>query len=133
MDKLLNFLEFQGVAGLHYKMAFDDDDDMDIYDGEEEEDEEKRDEAREAALGFKPQKEILYNNLLPYSESLDVESSVTFATIKTNLGKTVCLREMRPGFVTWTSRLSKYGYYSIHIIILTMWIDGIRNNPTLQK
>ena len=111
MDKLFNILESQGFGTVHYetliKMTFDDEEDMDIYDGEEE-DEEKLAESRQAALGFKPQKEIVYNRLLPYAESLDDESSEAFATIKTNLGKTVCLREMRPGFVTWTSRLSRY-------------------------
>jgi hypothetical protein len=109
MEKLLKFLEIQGIADKLNKggsnMTFDDDDDIDIYDGEE--DDEKRIEAREATLGFKPQKEIVYNQLLPYSESLDEESLHSFAIIKTNLAKTVCLREMRPGFVIWTSRLNK--------------------------
>ena len=105
MDKLLNFLELQGIVNRN--MTFDDDDDIDIYDGEED-DEEKRSEARAATLGFKPQKEIVYNQLLPYSASLDEESSQSFSVIKTNLAKTICLRELRPGFVIWTSRLNKY-------------------------
>ena len=111
MDKLLNFYNVQEIGAVHFKnriiMTFDDDDDADMYDGDEEEEEEKRIELRQAALGFRPQKEIVYNQLLPYAEDLDDESSKAFATIKTNLGKTVCLREMRPGFVIWTSRLSK--------------------------
>ena len=112
MDKLFNILESQGFGTVHYetliKMTFDDEEDMDIYDGEEEDEEERqRAESREAALGFKPQKEIVYNQVLPYSENLDDESTLAFSTIKTNLAKTICLREMRPGFVTWTSRLSK--------------------------
>lgn len=109
MDKLLNFLELQGIADKirigDLNMTFDDDDDIDIYDYEE--NDEKRTASREAALGFKPQNEIVYNQLLPYSDSLDEESLHSFAIIKTNLAKAVCLREMRPGFVTWTSRLSK--------------------------
>ena len=109
MQKLLNFLDNNQLNDRHIRdllaMGFDDEDDIDIYDVEE--DEETRSEAREAALGFKPQKEILCNRLLPYSENLDEESMHLFATIKTNLAKTVCLRELRPGFVIWTSRLNK--------------------------
>ena len=110
MDKLLNFLELKGITDVDLvggiNMTFDDDDDIDIYDGEDD-DEDKRAECRQAILGFKPQKEIVYNQLLPYSENLDDESSRTFATIKTNLAKAICLRELRPGFVIWTSRLNK--------------------------
>ena len=109
MQKLLNFLDNNQLKTRHTSgflaMGFDDEDDIDIYDGEE--DEETRSEAREATLGFKPQKEILYNRLLPYSENLDEESQHLFVAIKTNLAKTICLRELRPGFVIWTSRLNK--------------------------
>ena len=108
MEKLLHFSELGGrgikINGLN--MAFDDDDDVDTYDGEDDE-EERRSELRHAALGFKPQKEIVYNQLLPYFDDLDSESVMAFSVIKTNLAKTICLREMRPGFVIWTSRLSK--------------------------
>ena len=104
MDKLINFLELKARTS-DSDMTFDDDDDIDIYDGEEDDD--KRIASREAVLGFKPQKEIVYNQLLPYSESLDEESLHSFAVIKTNLAKTVCLREMRPGFIIWTSRLNQ--------------------------
>ena len=108
MDKLLYFLELggRGVKINDVNMAFDDDDDVDTYDGEDDE-EERRSELRQAALGFKPQKEIVYNQLLPYFSDLDSESVMAFSVIKTNLAKTICLREMRPGFVIWTSRLSK--------------------------
>ena len=109
MQKLLTFLDSKQLVDrlkvdIFNEMGFDDEDDIDIYDGE---DEETRLEARAAALGFKPQKEILYNRLLPYSENLDEESMQMFSTIKTNLAKTICLRELRPGFVIWTSRLNK--------------------------
>ena len=63
---------------------------------------------RAQELGFKPQKEIIYNKLLPYSDLLDEESKAWFAEIKLNLCKSLALRELRPGFVTWMSRLNKY-------------------------
>ncbi|KYB26764.1 proteasome activator complex subunit 4 [Tribolium castaneum] len=59
-------------------------------------------------LGFKPQKENVYNKLLPYAEKLDEESTQLYADIKTNLIKSVLAREMRPGCALWTSRLNKY-------------------------
>ena len=59
-------------------------------------------------LVFRPQKEIIYNKLLPYSDRLDDESLAWFKEIKANLAKSLALREIRPGFITWISRLSKY-------------------------
>ena len=58
-------------------------------------------------LGFRPQKENVYNKLLPYADKLDEESTKLFYDIKTNLIKSVLAREMRPGFALWTSRLNK--------------------------
>lgn len=58
-------------------------------------------------LGFIPQKENVYNKLLPYADKLDEESTELFANIKTNLVKSVLAREMRPGCALWTSRLHK--------------------------
>ena len=61
-------------------------------------DEEYNDEAeeeREKELGFRPQKEIIYNKLLPYGEKLDGESKVWWAEIKENLGRCIVLREIR--------------------------------------
>ena len=63
---------------------------------------------RYAKLGFKPQKENVYNKLLPYADKLDEESTQLYANIKTNLVKSVLAREMRPGCALWTSRLNKY-------------------------
>lgn len=62
---------------------------------------------RIAALGFKPQKELYINHLLPYTAQLDEESTRLFVEIKTNLGKAVMLREMKPGCGVWSSRLMK--------------------------
>lgn len=56
-------------------------------------------------LGFKPQKEIIYNRLLPYADQLDDESRKMFTEIKANLGKAVMLREMRPACGMWSARL----------------------------
>lgn len=58
-------------------------------------------------LGFIPQKENVYNKLLPYADKLDQESTKLFLDIKTNLIKSVLAREMRPGCALWTSRLNK--------------------------
>ena len=54
------------------------------------------------------QKELLYNHYLPYADSLDLESSEWLQEIKENLSKAVLLRELRPGVVTWMSRLTAY-------------------------
>lgn len=58
-------------------------------------------------LGFKPQKEILTNHLLPYSNELDKESQHFLSQVKTNLAKSVMLREMKPACGVWSSRLMK--------------------------
>lgn len=70
-------------------------------------DDDNHEEGRYKRLGFKPQKEIIYNKFLPYSEQIDDESLQLFTDIKTNLYKAVMLREMRPGCVLWVSRLNK--------------------------
>jgi proteasome activator subunit 4 len=59
-------------------------------------------------LGYKPQREIVYCKLLPYSDQLDEESVRMLSEIKGNLGRAVMMREMRPGCGMWTARLSKY-------------------------
>ncbi|XP_071454240.1 proteasome activator complex subunit 4-like [Hetaerina americana] len=59
-------------------------------------------------LGFKPQKEIIYNKLLPYADKLDEESNCMFAEIKANLGRCVMLREIQPGCGIWCTQLAKY-------------------------
>lgn len=67
-------------------------------------------EKRAAILGYRPQKENVYNELLPYAKHLDQESETLFVAIKTNLIKSVLAREIRPGCALWTSRLNKYGF-----------------------
>lgn len=65
-------------------------------------------EVREKALGFKPQKEILENVFLPYSDVLDAESTEAFAKIKAGLVRSVCLQDMRVGFSTWSAMLLRW-------------------------
>ncbi|XP_077299850.1 proteasome activator complex subunit 4-like isoform X2 [Arctopsyche grandis] len=65
-------------------------------------------EERAQVLGFRPQKEILYNRLLPYHQQLDAESESLLKKIRTNLGRAVVLRELKPGAAVWTARLIKY-------------------------
>lgn len=59
------------------------------------------------ALGFKPQKELLTNHILPYAAELDEESARFLEQVKTNLAKAVMLREMKPACGIWSSRLMK--------------------------
>ncbi|XP_035696564.1 proteasome activator complex subunit 4-like isoform X3 [Branchiostoma floridae] len=63
---------------------------------------------REQKLGFLPQKEIVYNKLLPYADCLDSESNEFLSEVKSNLGRAVVLRELKPGAVHWTARLGTY-------------------------
>uniref|UniRef100_A0A8C8H3H0 Uncharacterized protein n=1 Tax=Oncorhynchus tshawytscha TaxID=74940 RepID=A0A8C8H3H0_ONCTS len=59
-------------------------------------------------LGFVSQKDIVYNKLLPYADILDDESNVILGQIKGNLGRAVQLREIWPGVLFWTRKLSTY-------------------------
>ncbi|KAG9484281.1 hypothetical protein GDO78_009934 [Eleutherodactylus coqui] len=65
-------------------------------------------EERAEALGFRPQKEIAYNLLLPYAERLDRESNELLAQIKSSLGRAVHLRELWPGVLFWSRKLNTY-------------------------
>ncbi|XP_063300040.1 proteasome activator complex subunit 4 [Pelobates fuscus] len=65
-------------------------------------------EERAAQLGFVPQKEVVYNRLLPYADRLDRESNELLAQIKSSLGRAVHLRELWPGALFWTRKLNTY-------------------------
>ncbi|KAM3863185.1 LOW QUALITY PROTEIN: proteasome activator complex subunit 4A [Diretmus argenteus] len=65
-------------------------------------------EAASDTLGFVPQKDIVYNKLLPYADRLDAESNDILRKIKGNLGRAVQLREIWPGVLFWTRKLSTY-------------------------
>ncbi|KAJ8365239.1 hypothetical protein SKAU_G00140700, partial [Synaphobranchus kaupii] len=60
------------------------------------------------ALGFVPQKDIVYNKLLPYADKLDEESNEILGQIKGNLALAVQVRELWPGVLFWTRKLSTY-------------------------
>ncbi|XP_071746308.1 LOW QUALITY PROTEIN: proteasome activator complex subunit 4 [Lepeophtheirus salmonis] len=63
---------------------------------------------REKELGFKAQAENIYNSLLPYSQSLDCESSKWLANLKSHLGEIVGSRDVYYGFAKWMQSLNKY-------------------------
>lgn len=58
------------------------------------------------ALPPPPQKEIVYNKLLPYGERLEAEAARFLAQIKGNLARAVQLQELWPGGLFWTRKLS---------------------------
>ena len=58
------------------------------------------------------QRESLYNHYLPYTSHLDTESDQWLEEIKLNLSRAVLLKDLRPGVVTWMSRLT--GYISLY-------------------
>uniref|UniRef100_A0A8C2YY84 Proteasome activator subunit 4 n=1 Tax=Cyclopterus lumpus TaxID=8103 RepID=A0A8C2YY84_CYCLU len=66
------------------------------------------DQAQSDTLGFVPQKDIVYNKLLPYADRLDEESNDILSKIKSNLCRAVQLREIWPGVLFWTRKLSTY-------------------------
>uniref|UniRef100_A0A3B4F3K3 Proteasome activator complex subunit 4B-like n=1 Tax=Pundamilia nyererei TaxID=303518 RepID=A0A3B4F3K3_9CICH len=57
---------------------------------------------------FIPQKEIVYNGLLPYSDRLDHEATELLAEIKANLCRAVLLRELWPGVAFWSRKLFSF-------------------------
>lgn len=73
-----------------------------------EEDREEDNAELEAKLGYKPQKQVIYNKLLPYSDVLPNEIVDQLKEIKENLAKAVILRDIRPGAIHWVARLSRF-------------------------
>lgn len=73
---------------------------------------------RIAALGFKPQSEVVMNHLLPYAAELDTESNVFLKEVKTNLAQAVMFREMKPGCGVWSSRLMRFVIILLNYLIL---------------
>lgn len=64
--------------------------------------------ARQAKLGFKPQKELWCNLRLPYADRLDDESQELLKLIKSNFVKALVHKEMNPGFYISATQLSWY-------------------------
>uniref|UniRef100_A0A3B3VJT2 Proteasome activator Blm10 middle HEAT repeats region domain-containing protein n=1 Tax=Poecilia latipinna TaxID=48699 RepID=A0A3B3VJT2_9TELE len=58
--------------------------------------------------GFIPQKEIVYNGMLPYCDRLDREAAELLAEIKANLSRAVLLRELWPGVAFWSRKLFSF-------------------------
>ena len=73
---------------------------------------------REATLGYKPQKEIQHNTLLPYADRLDDESIDQLARIKANLARAVQLRDII-GASHWSSMPVMPASYSLEIQSVT--------------
>lgn len=59
-----------------------------------------------ADMARPPQKEIVYNKLLPYGEHLEAEAARFLEHIKGNLARAVQLQELWPGGLFWTRKLS---------------------------
>lgn len=64
-------------------------------------------EKRTNQLGFRPQNELFHNSYLPYADKLDKESAQQLDYIKQELGKTLALREINPGFGIVVSKLMR--------------------------
>jgi hypothetical protein len=62
----------------------------------------------------KLQKPNIYNSFLPFHEAIEKQSFEAFKEICENLSRIIQLRELRPGFPLWSSKLqqfiSLYGY-----------------------
>ena len=54
---------------------------------------------------FKPQRELIYNKYLPYSDVLENEANAQLSEIKKNLSLAVQLRDINKGAVFWSSKL----------------------------
>ena len=63
-----------------------------------------------ASEGSRPwfQDVISYNKHLPYADQLGDEASQLLKDIKNNLSRAVQMRELWPGALYWTNRLSRY-------------------------
>ena len=57
-------------------------------------------------LPFTPQKEVPYNELLPYHDRLAEDSTQSLSEIKYNLGRAVMFKELTPGVLVWCNRLT---------------------------
>ena len=58
-------------------------------------------------LGYKPQKTIIYNQILPFSSEIPNEIIQQLKAIKENLSKSVVLRDIRPSCIHWVTNLTR--------------------------
>lgn len=63
-------------------------------------------EDRIQKLGFRPQKELVYNKHLVYSDELNEECLIYLSEIKTNLGQAVLCQDLRD-ISFWVNHLVK--------------------------
>ncbi|CAF4563597.1 unnamed protein product [Didymodactylos carnosus] len=56
----------------------------------------------------KLQKPNIYNKYLPFYEEIKKQGFDSFNEICENLSKIIQLRELRPGFSLWSSKLQRY-------------------------
>ena len=71
---------------------------------------------------------------------IDQESTSWFSDIKSNLGRAIALRELRPGVVTWISRLNKYiRMYGLkfpkhdHVLLVKLLMSFVTAEGKLSK
>lgn len=62
-------------------------------------------EIRTKILGFRPQAQILTNKYLPYADKIDNESNEMLKSIKNELARVVCERDMNPGIGYLASKI----------------------------
>ena len=83
-------------------------------------------------LGYVPQKQVIYNKLLPYSDKLNEEIVPQLKEIKHNLSKAVVLREIRPSCLHWAAKLSRFiSFYGLcfskddHLLFIKLFYELI--------
>lgn len=54
------------------------------------------------------QKPNIYNSYLPFYDSIQRQSIEAFEEIRENLSRIIQLRELRPGFSLWSSKLQQF-------------------------
>ena len=54
------------------------------------------------------QKPNIYNSYLPFYDSIQRQSVDAFEEIRENLSRIIQLRELRPGFPLWSSKLQQF-------------------------
>lgn len=69
---------------------------------------------------------LLYNRHLPYAELLEDESRSLFEDIKQNLSIAVQKKELWPGALYWTNRLTRYSLlvaYPLYLRCSMNWVS----------
>ena len=76
------------------------------------------------------QKPNTYNQFLPFYQTIEQQSVESFEEIRENLSRIIQLRELRPGFPLWSSKLqqfiSLYGFSftkSDHLKLIRLYLS----------